>query len=264
MPFRAVFDCLWCGTPYRIRAPGDLEGFAQLCPACIGKAGTNGFLRFRLRAALEERAAAARGARADEPGSAVSRDAPDDLDDWYLRRGRFDLGSIERVAWQAELDAATLWLDRLPLGGVIVEPAAGTGWWSPLLAAKGELWAFGADARLLDRARERLLAHGLRAHLQVRDPWAEPTRRADALFAAFGPGGSSPGRREAFVGLARRWLRAGGTCALVDLRAGADRGPAAELGIEPGDLAAVLARAGFDDAEVTSTGRYFVLARARA
>ena len=64
LPFRASFSCLWCGTAHTVRSPDDLEGWAQLCPDCVGKAGDNGFLRFRLRQALTERSAAARsGAR---------------------------------------------------------------------------------------------------------------------------------------------------------------------------------------------------------
>ena len=61
VPFRASFSCLWCGTAHTVRSPDDLEGWAQLCPDCVGKAGDNGFLRFRLRQALTERSAAARG-----------------------------------------------------------------------------------------------------------------------------------------------------------------------------------------------------------
>ena len=55
MPFRATFDCLWCGTAHTCRGSDDIEGWAQLCPTCIGKAGDNGFLRFRLRDAITER-----------------------------------------------------------------------------------------------------------------------------------------------------------------------------------------------------------------
>ena len=69
--------------------------------------------------------------------------------------------------------------------GEIVELAAGTGWWSPLLASKGSLSCYDASAAPLDRARERLLAHGLRAHLHVRDAWAEPDRPVDAVFCGF-------------------------------------------------------------------------------
>src|SRR5436853_499154 len=82
-----------------------------------------------------------------------------------------------------ELDAAGRWLDDLPIAGRIVELAAGTGWWSPLLASKGELWMYDAAEAPLARARERLVAHRLRAHLHVRDAWEEPDGEpADALF----------------------------------------------------------------------------------
>ena len=69
MPFRATFDCLWCGDAYACRGPDDLEGWAQLCSSCVGKAGDNGFLRFRLHQALTER-----GAARPRRCSAVGRD----------------------------------------------------------------------------------------------------------------------------------------------------------------------------------------------
>src|SRR4029453_4582029 len=55
---RATFDCLWCGRSWTTRTPDDLEGWAQLCPDCLGKAGENSFLRFRLRDAIVARGAA--------------------------------------------------------------------------------------------------------------------------------------------------------------------------------------------------------------
>ncbi len=58
MPYRVAFDCLWCGTSHRTRGSDDLEGWSQLCPACLGRAGDNGFLRMRLHAAMTERARA--------------------------------------------------------------------------------------------------------------------------------------------------------------------------------------------------------------
>ena len=108
-----------------------------------------------------------------------------EYDDWYLRRGRYARGPIHDAAWNAELDAAGRWLDGLPIRGEIVDLAAGTGWWSPLLADKGELSLYDANAAPLERARDRLLAHGLRAHLHVRDAWAEPDRAVDAVFTGF-------------------------------------------------------------------------------
>ena len=69
-----------------------------------------------------------------------------EYDDWYLRRGRYERGPIHDAAWNAELDLAGRWLDGLPIGGEIVELAAGTGWWSPLLAVKGELSLYDGNA----------------------------------------------------------------------------------------------------------------------
>jgi hypothetical protein len=75
MPFRPSFDCLWCGAGHEVRSPDDLEGWAQLCPACVGRAGDNEFLRFRLRRALEARSADAR-ARASGSASQETTEGP--------------------------------------------------------------------------------------------------------------------------------------------------------------------------------------------
>jgi demethylmenaquinone methyltransferase/2-methoxy-6-polyprenyl-1,4-benzoquinol methylase len=298
---RASFDCLWCGRSWATRSPRDLEGWAQLCPDCLGRAGENEFLRFRLRDALAARAAAetagaqesdrTEAAGANESDRAAEMLAyyearADEYDDWYLRRGRFERGPIHDAAWNAELDGAGAWLDGLQLAGEIVELAAGTGWWSPLLASKGELSIYDAAAAPLERARERLLAHRLRAHIHVRDAWAEPDRQIDALFCGFWLSHVSRARTAEFLALARRWLKSGGTFAFIDSlpdpQSGAvDNPPAAadvavrrlqdgrEFSVvkvhrEPADLEKGLIEAGFHDARVTTTGRFFILGQATA
>ena len=331
MPFRASFSCLWCGTAHTVRTPDDLEGWAQLCPDCVGKAGDNNFLRFRLRQALTERSAAVRGAAGAEDAAATDGAAANDraaatstavmsedvapptatpeppapatadadrsmidyydarapeYDDWYLRRGRYARGAIHDAAWNAELDAAGRWLDGLPWQGEIVELAAGTGWWSPLLASRGELSLYDASAAALDRARERLVAHDLRAHLHVRDAWAEPDRPVDGLFMGFWLSHVPRERLADFLGLARRWLKPGGHLASIDSLPDAASGaadhpePADDLALRrladgreftivkvyytAAELAAALGAAGFDEIEVTRTGRFFVLVSARS
>jgi SAM-dependent methyltransferase len=297
MPFREAFDCLWCGRAWTIGEPNDLEGYAQLCPDCLGKAGENEFLRFRLRAAIEERAlAAGRSESARERPPAAGR-SPDDLaayyearapeyDDWYLRRGRYDRGAIDNAAWNADLDSAGLWLDGLPIHGEIVELAAGTGWWSPLLAGKGELSLYDVVPATLERARERLVAHGLRAHLHVRDAWAEPDRQVDAVFAGFWLSHVPRDRLGEFLGIVRRWLKPGGTFAFVDslpdTASGAADHPApagdratrrladgreftiVKVFYDRSELKAALVVAGFAEAEVRETPRFFLLGRASA
>ena len=206
-----------------------------------------------------------------------------EYDDWYLRRGRYAHGPIHDLAWQMELDAATTWLDGLPLHGEIVELAAGTGWWSALLATKGELHAYDAAAAPLDRARDRLLAHRLRAHLHVRDAWAPPDRAVDALFAGFwlshvpraAPGGV-PRVRPRLAEAGRRPSRRSTPCP-TPLR---DRGPPAparrrtssrrrladgreftipKVLYAPDELAAALRAAALRDVDVRTTGRFFLL-----
>jgi SAM-dependent methyltransferase len=311
VPFRESFSCLWCGTAHTTHSEDDLEGWAQLCPACIGKAGENDFIRFRVRQALADRGAAKVevGQRAvtapvsvgaggtptaderrvrDESAELVAyydARAPE-YDDWYLRRGRYERGPVHDAAWNAELDAAGRWLDDLPIHGEIVELAAGTGWWSPLLATKGSLSLYDASSAPLERARERLLAHGLRAHLHVRDAWAEADRQVDAVFTGFWLSHVERDRLDAFLAVVRRWLKPGGTFAFIDsLRdpqsSAVDHPtPADDRSVrrlddgreftivkvyyEPADLTAALDDAGFDAASVTTTGRFFLLGQGTA
>jgi demethylmenaquinone methyltransferase/2-methoxy-6-polyprenyl-1,4-benzoquinol methylase len=192
---------------------------------------------------------------------------------------------VRDLAWQMELDAVTTWLDRLPLHGDLVELAAGTGWWSPLLAGKGELSLYDADESLLDVARRRLLAHGLRAHLHRRDAWAEPDRAVDALFAGHWLSLVPDGRLPGFLALAARWLRPGGSFAFID-RAGDPEAEAVDdplptdgvvlrrlpdgsevlvpqVARPPQALAGALESAGFREVGVTTTGRFFVMGSAR-
>ena len=291
---RATFDCLWCGRSWTTRSPDDLEGWAQLCPDCLGRAGENEFLRFRLRDAITARGAATAGG-GQEP---VASTPPDDemvayyearaaeYDDWYLRRGRYARGPIHDAAWNAELDGAGAWLDGLPISGEIVELAAGTGWWSTLLASKGELSIYDAAEAPLDRARERLVAHRLRAHIHVRDAWAEPDRPVDALFVGFWLSHVPRSRTGEFLGLAHRWLKPGGVLAIIDSRPDPQSGaedhpePADDVALrrlddgreftivkvyrELDELETALRSAGFSEVTVTTTGRFFLLAEARA
>jgi demethylmenaquinone methyltransferase/2-methoxy-6-polyprenyl-1,4-benzoquinol methylase len=210
-----------------------------------------------------------------------------EYDDWYLRRGRYAHGVVQDMAWEMELSAATTWLDGLPLAGEIVEIAAGTGWWTALLAAKGDLHAYDAAGATLDRARTRLVAHGLRAHLHARDAWAAPDRAVDALFTGFWLSHVPRPRLAEFLAIARAWLRHGGIYAAIDSQPDPASGtvdrlppPAPDLArrrladgreftipkvlYRSDELADALRAAGFVDVEVRSSGRFFLLVRAIA
>lgn len=307
MPFKATFACLWCGTTHTTRSADDLGGWAQLCPDCLGKAGDNGFLRFRLHAAIKERGAAAHDPGGDAsavaavavaaPAPVATEDLARDMidyydarapeyDDWYLRRGRYERGAIHDAAWNAELDTAGRWLDGLPWSGEIVELAAGTGWWSPLLASRGELSLYDTSSAALERARDRLVAHGLRAHLHIRDAWEEPDRQVDGLFMGFWLSHVPRTRLADFLTLSRRWLKPAGRLAFIDSLADPASGaadhptPADDLAVRrlddgseftivkvfysPAELTTALADVGFRDVGVHTTGRFFLQGSATA
>ncbi len=313
MPFRDRFDCLWCGTSHVARTPSDLEGWAQLCPTCLGKAGGNAFLRTRLRTALAERGRAGQGGdppaeetatpaittssapaqpaaarpRAVSPGppATLAPPAPPATpaprakpatrpparafpDDWFLRRGAFEQGAIHDTAWTAEVDMVTRWLDGLALRGRIDEPSAGSGFFSPLLAEHGELHALDEDGAALDLARDRLVAHRLRAHIHVADPWTvtEPGR-ADAVVASFLTGRVRGAGLDRAVASLRERLGPRGRLALIDLRPDPQGGPPDGIAWtwhDPAALEAAVARAGFGAIRLTTTGRFFLVASAEA
>ena len=138
----------------------------------------------------------------------------------------------------------------------------------------------------LDRARERLLAHGLRAHLHRRDSWAEPDRQVDAVFTGFWLSHVPRNRLDDFLALVRRWLKPGGTFAFIDSRFDPQSSAAdhptptddrslrrlddgreftiVKVYYEPEALEAALRRAGFEGERVTTTGRFFLTGWARA
>jgi demethylmenaquinone methyltransferase/2-methoxy-6-polyprenyl-1,4-benzoquinol methylase len=208
-----------------------------------------------------------------------------EYDDWYLRRGRYSHGPAEDDAWRLDLDAAADWLSRRSLRGRIVELAAGTGWWSPILARMGALTLLDAASEPLAIARARLDAAGLVAELQVRDAWAEPFGAADGLFTGFWISHIDRSRLDEFFGLAFRWLAPGGHLAFIDSRSDSassaqdHRPPEGEVQVRrlndgssfqvrkvfygPAELSAALRKAGFVDIEVQATARFFVLGSAR-
>jgi demethylmenaquinone methyltransferase/2-methoxy-6-polyprenyl-1,4-benzoquinol methylase len=147
-----------------------------------------------------------------------------EYDDAYLRRGRHRRGPQEDEAWAVDLARAHAWLDRVPFRGDLVELAAGTGWWSPQLAAKGDLAAYDASWETLEYARERLAGRGLSARLEIRDAWTEPDRVVNGLFAGYWLSHISRARLTEFFGIVNKWLAVGGVFAFIDSRPGSQVG----------------------------------------
>jgi SAM-dependent methyltransferase len=209
-----------------------------------------------------------------------------EYDDWYLRRGRYAHGPAADAAWTVELEQARQWLDGLPWHGEIVELAAGTGWWSVVLAEKGALSLYDAATEPLELARRRLARLDLSATIEVRDAWAAPDRRVDGVFCGFWLSHVPRTRLAEFAAICQRWLRPGGLFAFIDSRRDPESGasdhpaPADDVSLrrlsdgreftipkvyyEPAELEAALLDAGFASAQVTTTERFFLLGRASA
>jgi demethylmenaquinone methyltransferase/2-methoxy-6-polyprenyl-1,4-benzoquinol methylase len=208
-----------------------------------------------------------------------------EYDDWYLRRGRYSRGVLQDEAWRSDLEAAAAWLGSRPLHGRIAELAAGTGWWSPILARAGQLTLYDAAPEPLAKAAARLAEIGLAADFEVRDAWAEPDRSVDSLFTGFWISHIDRARIDEFFGLAMRWLAPGGLFTFIDSCQDPASGardhlpPEDDVQVrrlndgasfrvrkvfyEPADLESALRRAGFTEVDVVTTTRFFVLGSAR-
>jgi len=134
---------------------------------------------------------------------------------------------------------------------------------------------------VLERARDRLLAHGLRAHIHIRDAYAEPDRKVDALFCGGWLSHVLEHRLDEFLATCHRWLKPTGLFAFIDeapvesgtpivdgrqlrrLRDGREF-QVPKIYYEPERLRNALEAAGFGAVEIRTTSRYFVLGRATA
>jgi hypothetical protein len=169
-----------------------------------------------------------------------------------------------------ELDEVTRWLDTVPISGVIVELAAGSGWWSTLLAEKGELWIYDSDDASLEAARRRLMAHGLLAHIHQRDPSAAADKRVDVVVAAYLlSAADTVGQLAERIATVRGWLKPGASFVFIEAQpsgaAGPVDGPAGPLWPRSAaSLRDALTEAGLTPVEVGGTQRSFVMGRASA
>jgi ubiquinone/menaquinone biosynthesis C-methylase UbiE len=119
-----------------------------------------------------------------------------------------------------------------------------------------------------------------------RDAWDEPDRQVDALFCGFWLSHVQRDRIGAFLDLAGRWLKPGGIFAFIDSRPDPESGAvdhdpvtADEISLRrlkdgrefrvpkvhysPSDLRDAVLTAGFAEASVTQTARFFVTGWAR-
>ena len=147
-----------------------------------------------------------------------SERAPE-YDDWWFRRGRFELEPEALARWEEDVAEAEAELDAFRPRGTILELAAGTGLWTRHLVRHGErLVAVDASLQTLEVNRARVEGQ---VEYVVADLFTwEPEERFDLVFFSFWLSHVPEGRFDAFWGTVRAALAPGGRVFLLDSGAG--------------------------------------------
>jgi SAM-dependent methyltransferase len=142
-----------------------------------------------------------------------------EYDDWWFRRGRYELGPDALSRWQADVAEAERALAEFRVDGDVLELAAGTGLWTRhLVRTASRLVAVDAAEETLELNRARVEGD---VEYVVADVFAwEPAERFDVCFFSFWLSHVPEERFAGFWRTVRRALRPGGRVFLVDNGAG--------------------------------------------
>lgn len=139
-----------------------------------------------------------------------------EYDEWFQRRGRYDLGAEENTRWRVELDEVVGALAAFGPRGHVLELAGGTGFWTELLARTAdELTVVDASPESLRINRDRVGDPRVRYVAADLFAW-RPDRAYDAVVFAFWLSHVPPERFDAFWELVARCLAPGGRAFFVD------------------------------------------------
>ena len=207
-----------------------------------------------------------------------------EYDEWFLRKGRYDLGEQHRQDWFREVAIAEEALSGSRPQGSILELACGTGLWTQ------RLLPFASDLTAVDASPEVLAIN----RRNVRSPRVEyveadlfecaPARTYDFVFFSFWLSHVPAQRFAAFWELVASALRPGGSIFFVDSLFNHESAPRDQLPIsrsgvvqrtlndgsryeiikvfyEPDELSALLEDRGWSP-KVQSSGRFFIYGQA--
>ena len=138
-----------------------------------------------------------------------------EYDDWWYRRGRYELEPDALECWQADIAEADAALEQLAPWGNVLELAAGTGIWTRKLAS------FAERVVAVDANAETLALNTTDADLVRADVFEWRTaERFDLVFFSFWLSHVPEERFDEFWGLVRAALAPSGCVFLVDSGAG--------------------------------------------
>jgi SAM-dependent methyltransferase len=138
-----------------------------------------------------------------------------EYDDWWYRRGRYELGPDALARWRADIAEADAALEAFAPGGAVLELAAGTGIWTRKLVQLAD------RVVAVDASSETLALNTTDAELVRGDVFEwRPSQRFDFVFFSFWLSHVPEDRFDEFWGLVRAALVPGGCVFLVDSGAG--------------------------------------------
>jgi SAM-dependent methyltransferase len=138
-----------------------------------------------------------------------------EYDDWWYRRGRYEVEPEALARWQADVAEAEAALERVAPWGSVLELAAGTGIWTRRLVRLAD------RAVAVDANAETLALNTSAAELVRADVFAwQPAERFDLVFFSFWLSHVPEERFDEFWSLVRAALVTGGRVFLVDSGAG--------------------------------------------
>lgn len=143
-----------------------------------------------------------------------------EYDQWWERRGRYDLGPDRNREVRAETADVTAMLDALPFTGAVLEFAGGTGIWTSYLARRANrVHVLDGSAPMIALNRTRMTAEALLDRVSYEQVdlfgWM-PTGEYDSAFAGFWVSHIPSDRLDDFFRRAASSLRPGGTFAILE------------------------------------------------
>jgi SAM-dependent methyltransferase len=141
-----------------------------------------------------------------------------DYDEWWQRRGSYDLGGAHTAVWESEVAEVAATLGEFRPQGNVLELAGGTGWWTQELAkTAGRLTVVDASPEALALNRRRVRRDDI-AYVQddVFSWTPERSHEYDVVFFSFWLSHVPDGRFRAFWELVERCLAPRGRAFFID------------------------------------------------
>jgi demethylmenaquinone methyltransferase/2-methoxy-6-polyprenyl-1,4-benzoquinol methylase len=143
-----------------------------------------------------------------------------EYDEWWERRGRYDLGAEGNALWREEIQKVEAVFDMAPLRGHVLEPAAGSGNWTLYLTRRAEKVTVLDNSRsMIERNRRRVQEAGFQGRVDYEETdlfcW-HPGARYDAIFLGFWVSHLPSAVLDPFLLLMASALKPGGCLAILE------------------------------------------------